>query len=119
MKVEIRDKDFQGKAELQELLPIINTLNKLLANIVVYRSQKHKETFWNSEGTSVKKKWLQLDFCVVEKGVSRSDEKLPAEIRVETDPEKCEQYIEEFKREYQKWLLDYECRRAEKTEKKE
>jgi len=119
MKVEIRDKDFQDKLELQELLPIIHTLNKLLANIVVYRSQKHKETFWNPEGVSVKKKWLQLDFCIVEQSVSRSGGKLPAEIKVETNPEKCKQLIEEFKREYQKWLLDYECRRAEKSEKKE
>lgn len=118
MKVKITDKDFQDKSELQELLPIIDDLNKLLATMPVYRSHKHKETFWSDEGFSIDKKCLRLEFCIVQKGVSRSGGKLPVEIKIETDPKKCKQLIEEFKREYQKWSLDHERRRAEKAEQK-
>lgn len=115
---KIHWKDFEDNPEVKELLPIIDDLNKILATMPVYRSHKHKETFWSDEGFSIEKKYLRLEFCIVQKGVSRSDAKLPAEIKGETDPKKCKRLIEEFKREYQKWSLDYERRRAEKAEKK-
>jgi len=118
MKARISDKDFQNKPELQELLPIINDLNKLLATMPVYRSHKHKETFWSDEGFSIKKKWLRLEFALVTTSVSRSGGRLPAEIKIETDPEKCREHLEQFQRAYQKWSLDYERRRAEKAEQK-
>jgi len=114
--MEIPDKDFKNKPDLQKLFPIIDDLNKLLKEVTLtYKSHKYKETFFNEEHTSVQKKWLELKLIKVTAGTRRSHP-FSATVEAETDPEKIKKVMEETEIKYAIWKKNY-LERKEKREK--
>ena len=85
--MEIPDKNFKDKPDLQKLLPIIDHLNKLLQEVTLTnKSHKYKETFFNEEHTSVQKEWLELKLIRVTSGTCRNHP-FSAIVKAETTPE--------------------------------
>jgi hypothetical protein len=110
--LEINDKDLkrvlEDIPEWKQLLALVLDINKFLEQFCVYRTYKPRKSFWNPEGKGIEteKKWPCLDLAYKSTTASRADA-LPAEIKIETDLEKCKKSIEEMTVKYLIWKKSY------------
>ena len=105
MKVEIPEnyrKDFEDivkTKKYQNIKMAVNYLNSQLESMFVYRSKKTRE----DKVSGVSKRWLQLDFAVIERSVLRR-EPLPLVIELNMVNAVCSKCGFKWRTDFGSWL---------------